>query len=408
MDKQLKEELKKIDALDVDVLRQIFADYNDYVDVQKEYLVLTGKIDAKVEEYKQVIYKKYETKKVVKERNDAYHNVHSFDEYDRSGMYSPEIELKKKQAEKHFADMELKITELSIAIDNEIAAYRKKLNDKYALQLNLLATNVFERAKNVFDLEKIKNVKRSNEYLQIILEKDIDYIYKNDIAFLKDQLYLNKWLRLSYSVSDKMKMFDTENILKDYLSVYDYFLNQLKKQTGKKYDKFTIITSQTEEDRPEGYWDNWDYYVYGATLLMPEDLAKELQATEKVLTKELLEKFIDKHNDVILLYEDKVRYLSTQNYKQGLEDVENYRDFAREEMGKLEESNEVSMSKVFGITKPHYGFNTKLKMPSNEVANAIFNTLEYSKKVLKLSKYNECMNQNKDFDNIEKEHINNL
>ena len=369
----LEKELEKFNKL--------FPTEEDHYDGIEQYDKFT---DEQVVEYFELL-KNYEllNRKILKEKKNIACDVSKFEEDVEKTNFDQIKELENSIIEKGLKLIDLK------ALESD--------NDKYSI-------------------EKIKEMLIENKYTEYHYPPSLYDNHDYSASKLYQNLYLNNWFGNMLSSDYKKHMyFQNERLLKDCPSTFEYFMEQLEKQTGKRYEKIDIVTNQTicfrgEYDDP---FDNDSYEAYCATLLLPECVAEAFKKTEQKKTKTAIEDFVKNHNDVLLLNGEFIQYYSptcrtgTEEEKKKSKFNDTYREKLRKELANSRESNQIPVEKAFGIKDLQYGLNEEKiinKLPSKEVANAIFETLEYSKKLVRLSELEKVVKHKKKQEDAEKEY----
>ena len=162
-------------------------------------------------------------------------------------------------------------------------------------------------------------------------------------------------------------------------SPFEYFVSKLN------YQKITIVTNDFSKE----YWKRDDvmddsdwgthYYVYAASIIVPKEIAEKLKTTEKFQTKKHLEKLFEKNQNIIVLSAGEVEYGKTDFQPKFTEQI---REKIRNKINKSE--NSIPFAKMFGYSDDYYDYcnqKTFTKIPNKNIANAIFETMEYMNKL---------------------------
>ena len=292
--------------------------------------------------------------------------------------------------------------------------------------------NAYEYMKALKNLAKLKNNHGHSNLSKYEREKLIEYMkkqvikkgyklvnidtIKNDKDTKVDMEKINKMLlhnsysedRYQEAYEENWKLYghnelqcanfnpiNNNKILKNYPSTFDYFVKQLEKNAGIKYEKVSIITNDTanEYDYNEGYSrDEW-WEVYGLTILAPSNIAKKLQNNEKCFREyyDVLQ-YLKRHPEIIVLYSGWICYYEEHGWEgvdfkkpiQREKLTEAYREQAREKLARKTESNQIEYNKLFDIFEGEYGIAGMPivgELPIKEIAYAAFDTYLYAAKL---------------------------
>ena len=247
--------------------------------------------------------------------------------------------------------------------------------------------------------------------------KDNDY--SGEMCYWHNNL--NNWFVNFPSNLNGLK-FTTNKLVKNQPSTFEYFVEKLAEHTGKKYRRVHIVTNQTH--CRHDHYDPDDYEVYCATLLVPEHLAEAFAMSEKRQTSESIKKFVEKHRDVILLASKYITYYTEDYHPEWngskkendakwkkhinstkFDDI--YREEVRDKLAKDEKSNTIDVLKMLSVNDNNYSYNGDSiigNLPSKEVAEALFNTIEYAEKLGRLSKLEKIVDNQKRQDDAVQEY----
>ena len=422
----------------VDELRDIYTKNVEYLDAKKELDDLKNILKTDISAYRHALEQdeKYvELKKQKREldtiideydelRATGHEMAHGIKEYDN---FTEEQIVDYFEKLKQYEILKKRIKAEDERIDQLVADYKQRKESLTKAEIEQKEQIVLEKGLKIVDIDAIKKEKKSKYNLEKINKmliknkyndpyvRDEDWDKKDWSAqFVYNELLLDNWFGgMHASDYDATQIFTDKKLSKNYPSMFEYFVNSLEKHTGKKYEKVTIITNETSESRGD-YYDPNTYHVYGATILAPKEIAETLLMTEKKQTKESIQKLVEKHKDLILLNEENVCYYSDDDYSVSYEERrkkqkfnETYRKEARSELKYSPESNQVETEKMFGIQEHEYNLDGEKiveDLPSKEVANAIFDTLEYAKKLVRLAALEKVIDKRKKQKEAEKEY----
>lgn len=422
----------------VDELRDIYAKNAEYLNAKKELDDLKNILKTDISAYRHTLEQDEKYVELKKEKRELETII---DEYDELRATSHEEKMGIKEFDnfteeqvvdyfeklKQYELLKKKIKAEDVRIDALVADYKQKKESLTKEEIEQKEQIVLKKGLKIIYLDEIKKNYKKSEYN---LEKINKMLIKNKYndPYVRDEdwekkdhsaeliygyLKLNNWFDgMSVSDYDATQIFTDKKLSKNYPSMFEYFVNSLEKHTGKKYEKVTIITNETSESRGD-YYDPNTYHVYGATILAPKEIAETLLMTEKKQTKESIQKLVEKHKDLILLNEENVCYYS-DDYAVSYEERrkkqkfnETYRKEARSELKYSPESNQVETEKMFGIQEHEYNLDGEKiveDLPSKEVANAIFDTLEYAKKLVRLAELEKVIDKRKKQKEAEEEY----
>lgn len=201
--------------------------------------------------------------------------------------------------------------------------------------------------------------------------------------------------RVFDNLEEKYLFLNNSRLIQNFPSTLEYFILMLNKHIGKEFEIINIITNQKSEE----YWEWRDclkssdcgthYSVYGATLILPKYLAEVLKLKEKWQTAEKIERLAEQNQNVFILYEGDLEYGFSDGYHDKKPNfTEEAREKCRAKLAKQQKSNQLAINELFGIKE--YGFlNNEIivgSMISKEIADAMFETLEYANKLYKVKK----------------------
>ena len=429
------EEYKEL--YNVDELRDIYAKNVEYLDSKKELDKLKNILKTDIYAYRHTLEQDEKYVELKKQKRELDTIIDEYDELRATGHEMANgIEEFDNFTEEEIVDYFEKLKQYEILkkiikaederIDQLVADYKQRKESLTKQEIEQKEQIVLEKGLKIvdidaikkekkwkYDLEKINKMLIKNEYNDPYV-RDEDWEKKDHSAqFIYNELLLDNWFGgMRSSDYDATQTFTYKKLSKNYPSMFEYFVNSLEKHTGKKYEKVTIITNETFESRGD-YYDPNTYHVYGATILAPKEIAETLLMTEKKQTKESIQKLVEKHKDLILLNEENVCYYE-DDYKVSYEERrkkqkfnETYRKEARSELKYSTESNQVETEKMFGIEEHDYNLDGEKivkDLPSKEVANAIFDTLEYAKKLVRLAELEKIVNKRKKQQEAEEEY----
>lgn len=401
------DDLKNILKTDISAYRHALEQDEKYVELKKQ----KRELDAIIDEYDEL-------------RATGHEMAHGIKEYDN---FTEEQIVDYFEKLKQYEILKKRIKAEDERIDQLVADYKQKKESLTKAEIEQKEQIVLEKGLKIVDIDAIKKEKKSEYNLEKINKmliknkyndpyvRDEDWDKKDWSAqFVYNELLLDNWFgKINSSDYDATQIFTDKKLSKNYPSMFEYFVNSLEKHTGKKYEKVTIITNETSESRGD-YYDPDTYHVYGATILAPKEIAETLLMTEKKQTKESIQNLVEKHKDLILLNEENVCYYSDDDYAVSYEERrkkqkfnETYRKEARSELKYLPESNQVETEKMFGIQEHEYNLDGEKiveDLPSKEVANAIFDTLEYAKKLVRLAELEKVIDKRKKQKEAEEEY----
>ena len=429
-----KEKSVYVEPYDVDKLREIYVLNVKYLDAVKQLKKFNNLITKDVKKYESELKEKFGLNKLKKEEKklsdklweyeklkpDYEEHEDGIEEFD---MFSEEELEDYFETSKKYELLKRKIKKEEEKINDVVSDFKKqkkelKEEDRKALEsvviskgLKIIDVVEFKEVKDrKYSMEKIHKMLIENKYIDPYV-RDEDWEQKDISADMIDwNLKLNNWFGDVYTKDyDKTQIFKSEKLSKNYPSTLEYFVKSLQKHTGKEYEKVNLVTNET------GHWhDHYEpdvYYVYTATILAPKDIAEMLKKTEKKLTTDSIEKLVKNNKEVIYLTDgDKPYYEDNYNDKDMYKKEkfnETYREQVREKIAKSKESNQIKAEDLFGIKDHEYNLNGEKiveDLPTKEVAEAAFDTLEYAKKLVRLSELEKVVEKHKKQQEAEKEY----
>ncbi len=429
-----KEKSVYVEPYDVDKLREIYALNVEYLDAVKQLQEFNNLITKDVEKYESESKEKFGLNKLKKEEEKLSDKLWEYeklkpgyeeheDGVEEFDMFSEEELEDYFETSKKYELLKRKIKKVEEKINDVVSDFKKQKKELKNEDIKVLENNVVSKGLNILDTEKFneyKNMKYSMEKIQKMLIKNMynnPYVRDEDWEhrdYSADMIYgclkLNNWFGdIHIDAYGKTQIFKSEKLSKNYSSTFEYFVKSLQKHTGKEYEKINIVTNET------GHWhDHYApdvFYVYTATILAPKDIAEMLKKTEKKLTKDSIEKLVKNNKKVICLTDGNESY-----YEDNYDDKdmhkkekfnETYREQVREKIAKSKKSNQIEVEELFGIKEHEYNLNGKKiveDLPTKEVAEAAFDTLEYAKKLARLSELEKVVEKHKKQQEAEKEY----
>lgn len=451
------EEAKK--DFDVQVLREYYNDAMEYLDAKAKLDSFNAKFENEVDNYEKNLKVElgfFELEKQYSElenKVDEYENLKvNFDDDNVYGIDEDDVNTenigKTKSEYEYFTEEQLedyfdkskqcellkrKIKKEEEKINEKVAEYRESKEKLKSDHIKSLKQNVIKKGYKLIDVDKMENVDKKlkfniNKIEEMLVNNEYNDPYVQHIKDKKDysanKLYWNLKARnyigdLSSEIYNKFQYFDYKRLSKNYSSTMEYFISQLEKQTGRKYEKVSIVTNQT--DTWSDHYKPDQYVVYGATLILPVCLAGTLKMTEKKFTTEKLHEFLERHKEVILLEDRNVAYYIdnyslygnwNDNYKNNKKNSkfnETYRKEVRRELSSSIDSNSIDLEKLFNLKEKDLDFGLDGEkivgnLPCKEIANAAFDTLEYAKKLVRLAELEKVVNKRKKQQEAEEEY----
>ena len=256
--------------------------------------------------------------------------------------------------------------------------YSDMLYEKYNHEESILKKKIFESASKIMNLENLTKGYDGCRY-EILVETIIsnsEYYSDHDYFSKNNKLYT--WF-CNMPLKSPLCQFTTKKLLPYHLSTFDYFLRKLEQHTKQKYRRVDIVTNEII-DNGRSYCPADKFYLTCATMLLPESMAEEMVSSEKKYNWDKLEKFLEQHRDAVLV--NLVRVDINKNKYNDQKFNYKYRESIRKKLFDSKESNTISLDKLFGINNgDHYHIIGTL--PIKNLAEAIFDTMEYSEKLVK-------------------------
>lgn len=440
------EEVRK--DFDVEVLRGYYNDAMGYLEAKAELDNFNAEFENEVNTYEKNLKEEsgfFELEKQyseLKNKVDEYENLKpvygDYEDYrDEDGEIDEYADFTEEQLDDYFKKskqaelLKRKIKNEEEKVNEKVTEYRESKEKLKNDHIKSLKQNVIKKGYKLIDVDKMENVDKKfkfniNKIEEMLVNNEYNDPYVQHIKDRKDysadKLYWNLKARnyisdLSSEIYNKFQYFDYKRLSKNYSSTMEYFISQLEKQTGRKYEKVSIVTNQT--DTWSDHYEPDQYVVYGATLILPVCLAGTLKMTEKKFTTEKLHEFLERHKEVILLEDRNVAYYIdnyslygnwNDNYKNNKKNSkfnETYRKQVRRELSSLIDSNSIDLEKLFNLKDLDFGLNREKivgNLPCKEIANAAFDTLEYAKKLVRLAELEKVVNKRKKQQEAEEEY----
>ena len=415
----------KENKIDVKELKQLYEYGLEYLQAKQEYDEFKTELESEEEKYKKDVESKRNFDKLLKEQDNLYKKLDKYEklkvsnndgDYDYDDYYNQYLDFTDEQIVDYFETLKKlellkrKINKLEESINQSVSEFhdsqvkdnRNKIKSYEDKVLNtaskFIDMKAIEQDNRQYKMDNIKSMILNNEYLisyKSYNDSNEKYNYYCGEILLKN----NKFNSLFYALS-KNKI-TTEKISKNYPSTFEYFVKKLEENTGKKYKKVNIVTNETYHWHDER---ESEYGVYGATLLLPENIAEAFVMSETKYTAKKLYEFLEKHNDIILINDKNIAYYDgwcAPKFN------ETHRSKARKELAQDAKSNSINIQNMFNLIESDYfasGKNLIGKVPPKFVADAIIDTIEYGVKLSKLSKLEKIVEQQKIQQDAEKEY----
>ena len=425
--------------IDIEELKKIYDDCVEYLKNKEELDRFQNKLEHGADKYKAQCEKEQGLNDLSKERDMLYKTLEKYEDlkskgvYDDYDDYDDEFEnFTEKQIEEYFDYqkkcqlLERKIKLLENKINEEYFDFREKKQEENQKEVDALKQKVLASGAKIIDIEEIKSQNErkydmrkiedmllENKYSPVTFKGQYqeDYEkadYSTELVYWNHNL--NNWFGcLPY---ENIMKLTTKKLSHSKPSAFEYFVDALEKHTGKKYKRVNIVTNQTS--CWHDHYEPDDYVVYCATLLVPENLAEAFVMSEKKQTSKSIEKFVENHNDVILLNDKNIIYYTEdyhpiwggskkqndaewKRYKDASKFNDKYREEVRKKLSQDEESNTIDIEKLFSVDDNDYdyGYGHQLvgDMPSTEMAEAAFDAIEYVVKLNKLAKLEKLVDK---------------
>ena len=408
----MKKEIK--DLYNVELLKYAYQKGVEYLSVQKQFANFEKEIKNKIAKYSNKVKeenkvfdltKKLEKAKAKMEKMGSIDSA--YEKYYQNKLSLPELE-KILQTKKDFVDLSNKLGEANKKTKKLIDGYKLKIlaetKDEYetlkqnVIEKGLATLCVYSEKWKEFDPEDYNlDQKQIDAFKKCFLKNSFTYLneYTDDDNWAGSFEMIRQWF---YNNDGFVPLhFDNKKIVVGLPSPFGFYLNQIKKQYGKDFEKVTIVTNDFSDE----YWDRDDvtddaywgdhYFVYVATILAPKEIAEKLKQTEKQQTKESLQKLFKNNNNIMVLNADEYEYGKTDHKPKWTEEM---REKIRQKIDSgnaryFEKSANASFCEQFGYYEGYhyYGADTEIvKVPNEKIANAIFETLEYVNKLEKMNK----------------------
>ena len=408
---------------DVNKARQLYDYAQEYLQAKKEYDGFKSELEKNKEKYKKETEAKSDYYKIQKEQDNLYkkldkyeelkvgNDYEDYDDYDSDfSKFTDEQIVDYFETHKKLELLRRKISKMEESINQSVSEFDDGQIKENERKIKLYENNVINAASKFINMEAIKNDDRQykmDNIKSMILNNEYLISYKNYETINKKYNYFcgeillenNKFNNLFYALS-KNKI-TTEKLSKNYPSTFEYFVKKIEENTGKKYKKINIVTNETS------HWhDEYEsgYEVYGATLLLPENLAEAFAMSETKYTREKLYDFLEKHKDIVLINDACIEYYDgwcAPKFN------ETHREVARKKLSQDEKSNSIDVKKMFHLIDSDYyasGKNLIGEIPSRFVADAIIDTIEYAQKLTRLSELEKIVEKQKIQEDATKEY----
>ena len=413
----------KENKIDVKELKQIYEYGLEYLQAKQEYESFKTKLENEKEKYKKETEGKRNFDKLLKEQDNLYKKLDKYeklkvsndyedwDDYDTDfSEFTDEQIVDYFETQKKLELLKRKIKKLEESINQSVSEFHDSQVKDKKNKIKLYEDKVINTASKFIDMKAIEQDNRQHKMDNIksmILNNEYVISYKNYNDSNKKYNYFcgeilfenNKFNNIFNALSENK--ITTEKLSKKYPSTFEYFVNKLEENTGKKYKKVNIITNETSHWHDER---ESEYCVYGATLLLPENLAESFVMSEKKYTRDKLYKFLEKHEDFVLINDKNIAYHDgwcAPKFN------ETHRRIARKELAQDEKSNSIDIQKMFHLIESDYsasGKNLIGKIPSKFVADSIIDTIEYGVKLSQLTKLEKIVEQQKIQQDAEKKY----
>lgn len=400
--------------IDVNEAKQLYDYAQEYLQAKKEYDGFKSELEKNKEKYKKETEAKSDYYKLQKEQDNLYKKLDKYEElkvgnnYEDYEDYDSEFEeftdeqiVDYFETHKKLELLRRKISKMEKSINQSVSEFvdcQKKENEA---KIKFYKDNILKSASKFIDMEAIKNDDRQykmDNIKSMILDNKYFISYKNYETknikynyFCGEILLENNKFNNVFNAMSKNKI-TTEKLSKNYPSTFEYFVKKLEENTGKKYKKINIITNETSHWHDE-YESGSE--VYGATLLLPENLAEAFVMSETKYTRKKLYEFLEKHEDIILINDRDIEYHDgwcAPKFN------ETHRKVARKKLSQDEKSNSIDIKKMFDlIDSSDYVSRRNLigNLPPKFVADAIIDTIEYAQKLTRLSELEKIVKKQK-------------
>lgn len=292
---------------DINEAKQLYDYAQEYLQAKKEYDGFKSELEKNKEKYKKETEAKSDYYKLQKEQDNLYkkldkyeklkvgNDYEDYDDYDSDfSKFTDEQIIDYFETHKKLELLRRKISKMEESINQSVSEFDDGQIKENERKIKLYENNVINAVSKFINMEAIKNDDRQykmDNIKSMILNNEYLISYKNYETINKKYNYFcgeillenNKFNNLFYALS-KNKI-TTEKLSKNYPSTFEYFVKKIEENTGKKYKKINIITNETShwhDERESGY------DVYGATLLLPENLAEAFAMSETKYTREKL------------------------------------------------------------------------------------------------------------------------